>query len=64
MKVYEQSDKCFAAKNSITWKFDSLSAPYMDARLVRSVKQPLTTIIKDHILSNFHLITLPTDVEE
>ena len=56
----------FASSRNIMWNFNPPSAPHMGGvweRLVRSVKEVMTGLIKDTVLTDPQLLTLLTEVE-
>ena len=56
----------FASTRNIVWKFNPPSAPHMGGvweRLVRSVKEVMTGLMRDHVLTDPQLLTLLTEVE-
>ena len=56
----------YASDNEIQWKFNPPGAPHMGGiweRLVRSVKEVLTSIMKDQVLTDQQLATVFTEVE-
>ena len=58
--------KSFAASRGIEWNFNPPSAPHMGGvweRLVRSVKEVMTGLLKEKVLTDPQLATLLTEVE-
>ena len=58
--------KSFATSKGIEWEFNPPSAPHMGGvweRLVRSVKEVLTALLQDKVLTDPQLATLLTEVE-
>ena len=56
----------YATSQKILWSFNPPGAPHMGGaweRLVRSSKEVLSTIMKDHVLTDAQLYTLLTEVE-
>ena len=56
----------FATKHSIDWKFNPPAAPHMGGaweRLVRSVKEVMSGLMEDRVLTDPQLYTLLTEVE-
>ena len=56
----------FACRRGFDWKFNPPSAPHMGGvweRMIRTVKNSLSTILQDQLVSDFTLITVFTEVE-
>ena len=65
-KLDKTAIKNFATELQILWHFNPPSAPHMGGaweRLVRSSKEVMSGLIKDHILTDPQLTTLLTEVE-
>ena len=58
--------KSYATSKGIEWQFNPPSAPHMGGvweRLVRSVKEVMTGLLQDKVLTDPQLATLLTEVE-